>query len=302
MFENNSGKEFEKLAESIYKKLKINSTYETVEHNVFLEGADGKRQIDVLIKGEIASVEINIVVECKDHKNRISIGMIDAFHSKLLDVKASKGILISKKGFSSKSISKAKRLGITLCTASEVLSGKWEPEFDMKILIEELKPLGFHFEGNGEFEEDKITKRQFLKVNGVNISNLLKEKWEQGNLSFKKISGLQELQINEIDKPYILSTEDNLHIGKMTDFKIILELRIRHFETSLKKLKGSQILKNITEGVMDMFLEIPSLEDLEDKFEPIKSRQEKTYNGLFFSIRVTPIGELTLGNYEFNPN
>ena len=37
-----------------------------------------------------------------------------------MDVNASKGIMVSRKGFSKKAISKANRVGIKLCLASEI--------------------------------------------------------------------------------------------------------------------------------------------------------------------------------------
>jgi hypothetical protein len=53
----NTGLEFEKLAESIFNKLIKNPKYEKVEHNIKLEGADGLRQIDVLISNETIGIK-----------------------------------------------------------------------------------------------------------------------------------------------------------------------------------------------------------------------------------------------------
>src|SRR5690606_23782735 len=110
----------------IFKKLIKNPAYENVEHNVKLNGSDGTRQIDVLVSSESVGIKFLTIIECRDFKNKLSISSIDGFHSKLVDVKANKGIIISRKGFSSKAISKAKRLGISLCTADETEKEGWQ--------------------------------------------------------------------------------------------------------------------------------------------------------------------------------
>jgi hypothetical protein len=114
----NSGIAFEKLLEEIYTALTANDELASVERNVHLEGLDGPRQIDVLIRSKVAGMSLKTIVECRDHNKRLDVTAVDSFQSKLVDVGANKGVLVARKGFSGTAIQKAKRVGITLCTAS----------------------------------------------------------------------------------------------------------------------------------------------------------------------------------------
>lgn len=302
MAKRNDGTGFEKLVESIYWQLKGDDKFQKVEQNIYLDGLDGKRQIDVLVQTQVAGLKISIIVECKDHKRKISVGQIDAFHSKLLDIKANKGIFISKNGFSSKSISKAKRLGITLCTAHEVLSGKWEPDLNIDILIEEIKPIGFHIEMNGTFNSEIYEKIDFLKINKIPLSKLLNSKWREGSIIFKKVQGIQEIELHELIPPYNVTDEDDTHLGVFQELKIFFELKIMLYKTSLKELKGSKILDNITEGVTNIFIEIPSLEKLDGDLKVLNIRDLTLFNGMIISIRIKPNGSLRSFEHPFISN
>lgn len=73
----------------------------SITHNVqklgFMSGT--KRQIDILIEGNLAGYSLNIVVECKYLNKKIDIKVIESFIGFLHDVKANKGVLITNRGF-----------------------------------------------------------------------------------------------------------------------------------------------------------------------------------------------------------
>ena len=88
-------KQFEKLTQEVFELLRNDPKIETVEQNILLEGIDGPRQIDVVIRGKVGPIDILTVVECKDHSRKIDIETVDAFHSVAQDVKANKAIIVS---------------------------------------------------------------------------------------------------------------------------------------------------------------------------------------------------------------
>lgn len=81
----------------------------SITHNVKRQGiiSNTKRQIDILIEGSIAGVDLSIVVDCKYFNKRISITTVEAFLSFLRDVKASKGLLITNRGYSKNAYNRA---------------------------------------------------------------------------------------------------------------------------------------------------------------------------------------------------
>lgn len=298
----NTGKAFEKLAESIFNKLVVNQKYEKVQHNVHLEGADGPRQIDVLITSETVGIKLHTVIECKDYNTKISVGTIDAFHSKLQDVNANKGILISKKGFSSTSVSKAKRLGISLCTAHEALSESWQPDLDINILIEEIKPISINVNYTGFFQPgDKLVSNKIPVVNGLEIHKLIENEWRKCSINFIRTEKEQKIELDGLKKPYVIKTlNENSQERLLDSLDIFIKLNIRCFETKLSELKGTQVLKNISEGKTTVFIEVPSIQDLENKLVEVKSNVRKEFTGIILTTLVTPQIQSTIDKMKID--
>jgi hypothetical protein len=112
MGKKNTGKAYEELTEKVFKILYATHGNAEILRDVMMEGIDGPRQIDVLIKVVIADITHNIIIECRDFNKRLSITHIDGFESKMKDVRANLGILVSPKGFAKSAITKAKRYPI----------------------------------------------------------------------------------------------------------------------------------------------------------------------------------------------
>ena len=110
-----AGTEFEELAKEIFDLIAKQETNSTIEGpKVFLEGKDGKREFDLTIRSTAVGLNFLTVVECRDHNKRLDVTHIDGFHSKMQDVLANKGVLISRRGFTKNAQKKANRLGISL--------------------------------------------------------------------------------------------------------------------------------------------------------------------------------------------
>lgn len=57
-----------------------------------------ERQLDAVAKKSIAGAPVDMVIECKQYKNKLGIGKIDEFVGKLIDVGCSHGILYATSG------------------------------------------------------------------------------------------------------------------------------------------------------------------------------------------------------------
>jgi hypothetical protein len=93
----------------------------TVERNKFLPpvyGKGRKREIDVLITGDLAGYPIQIAIECKDEAQAIGSPKIDAFVGKLqyLGISSRQSIYVSAHGYTTGAIERAKEAGIRLLT------------------------------------------------------------------------------------------------------------------------------------------------------------------------------------------
>ena len=81
----------------------------SISHNVRRKGAISKteRQIDILIEGDLAGFEISLIVDCKYFNKKVNVKHVEAFLSFLLDLKASKGVLITNVGYSKAAYNRA---------------------------------------------------------------------------------------------------------------------------------------------------------------------------------------------------
>lgn len=113
------GKDFERIVGRIFAILAERDDV-TVRVDDQVPGADGTRQIDVSIRSRLGPLELLTVVECKDYNKVVDVTKIDAFQSVIADVGASKGVMVSRKGFSRTARQKAERVGIDLFRADNV--------------------------------------------------------------------------------------------------------------------------------------------------------------------------------------
>ena len=119
------GKDFERLVARVYEIIAQSDGASIVSADEVIKSVDGGRQFDVVIRTRILGEELTTIVECKDYGRPANVTIVDALHSKMADINANKGIIVSRNGFSKTARQKAKRLGISLCTI-DMLSSKLE--------------------------------------------------------------------------------------------------------------------------------------------------------------------------------
>lgn len=100
-----------------------------------------KREIDVLIQRKVASQEITIIEECRDHGRKVTIQFVEQVAAKRIDVNAHQAVIISTAGFSDGAKKKALFHGISLLTIQEAMNETWE-----WLAIQEITSLTRQFE------------------------------------------------------------------------------------------------------------------------------------------------------------
>lgn len=73
-----------------------------------------RRQVDVLIKGKVGFVDVQIEVEAKHYSSPVSIDLVEAFAKKLEDTGSDLGVMVCPAGFQAGAESLAKVYGIQL--------------------------------------------------------------------------------------------------------------------------------------------------------------------------------------------
>jgi Restriction endonuclease len=106
------------------------------------------RQLDIVVRGRVGSSTAMVVVECKDYSTKkVDIELVDAFLGKLSDIGASKGILVTRVGFTKPALRRAHADGVITALLRPARDEDWEDyqrSITVKVvsrvtLLEELK-------------------------------------------------------------------------------------------------------------------------------------------------------------------
>lgn len=248
----NTGKEYEEFVHDIYNELTRNEKFTTVQLDAQLDSEDGPRQIDILLRSKVANANLTIIVECRDYSKRLDITHLDSFRSKLIDVNASKGILVSRKGFSKKAISKANRVGIQLCLAS-----------DLGALLNTLK-LEIPIRANLIRSTYDATFSISVVKNGQAVSAKKFHYRLLEQLHFELIHGIIPLPYKSTEHdwtptntstPYSLIDTDNNPVS-VTDLRLREKYQVSYFFGYLNDLSGIQSIHNLESGETTLIIGI----------------------------------------------
>jgi hypothetical protein len=129
-------KRFERKAFEIQKSLSAQNADVTFSDSIW--GVDSKtnRQIDISIRAVFGSYPILIIVECKDYKSPVDVTSVEAFVSVMRDVRASRGVMISAKGFTGAAKTLAGHHDIDLRQMIDTESVEWGADVAIPGLLE----------------------------------------------------------------------------------------------------------------------------------------------------------------------
>lgn len=236
-----SGDPFEELVGRIFTILATDESA-SVELDVQLEGHDGPRQIDVLVRSSVGPVDLLTIVECKDFDRRIDVTKVDALQSVLQDVNASKGVLVSRKGFSRTAIRKAKRIGMALLRADD-LSNLPGIVLDVPVAVRELGQVQLGVDLEVFLEGGtSIEKMAFVRLNDEDLPTLLREELLDDPQVFGKVGGRHEWDASALAPPYFIRDAAGNKWELAAAPAISYSLRERHYFGYLSDLETIMFL------------------------------------------------------------
>jgi tetratricopeptide (TPR) repeat protein len=181
------GRLVEQIAAMMHKRPGVK-----VECNVFLPPRHGdperRREIDVLVTGDVAGYEIRIPFECKNEKDPIGVEYIGSFADKLEEVgiPSEQGIYVSSSGYTSGAIDRAKTKGIKLLTltglSEDRLSSAISDAFQYHIyLLAQIKNIALtnEIESIPDSDHFLLFHDEEGKVWGT-VPDLVWNKWNEG--------------------------------------------------------------------------------------------------------------------------
>ena len=172
-----AGDAYRELVGTVMTALDPGSAVKTEQ---WITGPDGERDMDVEVRGTLNGVPHFILVECKDHARPIGIGYVDAFESKIRDLKPERAIMFSNSGFTRDALKKANRVGIEMASAMKVKDETIRIEIHRELIARQLtltfeSIFLFPFDGYPHEIEEKW-KVDDLLFDGLPVIHWISEK------------------------------------------------------------------------------------------------------------------------------
>ena len=236
--------------------------FTSVEKNVFLEGVDGPRQIDILLRSTVANLKLLTVVECRDYGKRLDITQLDAFHSKLLDVNASKGVLVSRKGFSKKATAKAKRLGIALSVATEANELLDGIGIQIPLRVSIVQSALSHVTMSILAERDiTLSEDAIFNVNGISLPDAFRREMLDNTIATPSISSTVRWSPKNINGPCEILDVDGASVA-VEGLDLSVEFTVRNYYGHVSQLPDLPAFHDLDNGLATILLPAEKLPDI----------------------------------------
>jgi len=167
-----AGRTYEKLVAYVVSSLDPNAQ---VENGIWVEGPDGRRDMDVFVRGQLDSKDFSILIECKDYDlastGKVGIDLVDAIDSKKDDLGVDCAVICSNSGFTAPAIRKGKRkkIGLISVLKSEDKRVKVEIKEEVYTRIAKVGTISTSFNFTGEPLTRKDFKIDDVKYKGLSI-------------------------------------------------------------------------------------------------------------------------------------
>ena len=183
---------FEKLARMIQQQLAPEAQ---VKHNQVVVGKSGAHnQLDVTVHANVGQYKFFCVIECKDWESKVDIDTVRAFASKVDDVGAAPGVIVSANGFTSEALKYAKSRDIYLYRLVDAETTNWQEVPMIPVVVGHIslknaetkiidtrsgESVGLMDDSGKLASEDKTYFFEIGRNRYIKIRDLLEEKWDE---------------------------------------------------------------------------------------------------------------------------
>ncbi|GAA3933801.1 restriction endonuclease [Litoribacillus peritrichatus] len=288
---SSDGKEYEKLAEDIFKKIFSNNVSAVIDRDVKLESEFGERQFDVVVSNVYEDYKVSVVVECKDYGRPIDIFYIDAYVGKLQDFDVKQSIFIAKNGFTANALKKAAANGVVCCTAQEACHPDWNIDTLIEVYLMEVMPTKLSPRCSNVYIRpgESFSIRMY---NGIDAFSLFEDKWKNGDINLPSEGECGVITFKEIAPPYCMdftSKEDEIETRDIGELTFTLAWKRRYFKTTLDKIKKTQLLQFCgKENAFHLFLDRAELSKYEESMTEITKEDIDSSKGIVLMISSKP--------------
>jgi hypothetical protein len=238
--------EFEKLVQAIQKSLAPEGQ---VTHNEFLKGKSNvEHQCDVVLRSKVGQFSFLCVIECKQWKKRVGLEVVKGFVSKVNDIGAHHGMIVSEIGFSRKALKFAKQNNIALCKPIDAQSKVWENVGLIPIQVTCVRQgtSSFKISASEQFgttdtigkqiSEEAVVVFDKKKKQSLNLRQLYEQKWDE--LFSEKMPADKGTLQGTDEGRFLLDLKNGKPIPVTFEYNFGIETTYYYNRVSLKECKG----------------------------------------------------------------
>jgi len=242
-------KTFETLTQRIQQQLAPEAV---VTHDEKLKGKSGVlHQCDVVLRAPVGQYEFFAVLECKDWAEKVGLDVIRSFQSKISDIEAMKGIVVSASGFTSEAKRFAQSNNISTYSLVDAESVKWREEAIIPIVVKHVslknaqvstisqatnETISLVDKEGKAASEDKTDLFDAKKNRHLLVRQFMEEQWDE-ILSTRDIPKPTETFTTEQNR-FSLYAGDDKYIPVVVRYSFEPEIRIHYHHLSLNKCQG----------------------------------------------------------------
>lgn len=306
----NTGVEYEKLVSHIFSVILRDTPSATVVRDEKIVGPEGPRQVDIAIYHSIAGVKYLTAIECRDFNKRIDITNVEGFNSKLHDIKASKGIMVTRIGYSRNAAQKAMRLGIELFIADTAEKIASKPYKAIPVTICRAAVLAF----SPCFRLGPSTPTEFIfdpkrPINGTPRNHILTESFRRGlvaevetdieinrfrshlNFQMKELNAFVDLNTYFSGAPvWVEDASGQKHI--VNDPKLLLRVKYSFFFGHIEDMKTALQIVDPQSNEAQIVFDASELNDLPARLTEVRSIEDVPEYARSYGLRVLLVDDL----------
>lgn len=175
---------FEKRVADIQKQLTPNAN---VQHDDHIYGHDSEqyRQVDVSVKIKIGQYDLLIAMSCKNWAAPVDIDEVDSFSNVIEDIRANKGAMVARNGFTDGAKNMAKAKGIDLYRLIDAEAYEWQAYVSIPVLCDFRALHQYQFALPNylvDTDYNTITLYNSRKEELGTLSELVRRQWNAGRL------------------------------------------------------------------------------------------------------------------------
>lgn len=247
------------LLESIVKQLcsSIKNAKVTKNAKILGKGTLDKREIDVLIEGQIGAFPVKIIVEAKHYARPVGVEKVESLKSKLDDIGGNLGVLVCPVGFTRGAKNLSRSNGIRLFEVVDSQLGNSNLLIPLRLIMPELKAYSYEVRHRtiGEFSIPQDVSRWVFHVGGNKLTakQLAWHAWNTEMIPQKAgehVADFNAMTMSDTENPCQLQyCEIKIHIVVVekyflkllpASFFIDSESREQHFNLSIHMASRTQ--------------------------------------------------------------